>query len=504
MNTVNKNILANYIGKLWSFVSVFIFVRFYIDLLGIESIAIINFYAVILGLLAFADIGLTATLTRELSRNDEIESKSTLLYTFERIYLGLCLVIVVVMLLSSDFIANNFLESKTYSHEIVAYYLRLMSIGVVLQLFSTLYEGGLQGLQKQVLTNKIKIIWSFSRSGLVILPILFFPKLEIFFCWQILCNFLLLYILRKNIYALLPSEKLFFSKQILSTKSKYALSMTGIALISAINIQMDKLVVSRYLSMKEFGYYSIANTISQLPIMIASPVIVAVFPLLSMYVSAHDIDLKIKTFHKYSFLITLLVAPIVFSLWFYTIPIVSLWTGKADIAITVNYIVKMQIISGFFLCMQLTPFYVALAHGYTKINLYTGIVGIIITIPLMIYCIKHYGMLGATIPSVFINGATFFVISMHVIIKKMRNQLTIWLLWDVFLPVIITLFVGLFVEIVFKSIFDKNFFIVKSLIIGVLSSITNILLFNRKFPQNILINFAEILKLLPLSFQKKS
>ena len=75
MNKVTKNIIANYLGKLWGFASIFIFVRFYIDILGVESYAIINFYTVILGLLIFADAGLTATLTRELARDISIQEK---------------------------------------------------------------------------------------------------------------------------------------------------------------------------------------------------------------------------------------------------------------------------------------------------------------------------------------------------------------------------------------------------------------------------------------------
>lgn len=37
-----KNILANYIGKIWGIISVFVFVPFYIKLLGINSNAVIN------------------------------------------------------------------------------------------------------------------------------------------------------------------------------------------------------------------------------------------------------------------------------------------------------------------------------------------------------------------------------------------------------------------------------------------------------------------------------
>ena len=151
MNKVAKNIVANYFGKLWGFISIFIFVRLYIDLLGVESYAIINFYTVILGLLVFADAGLTATLTRELARDINVETKANLVYTFERIYLGICFLLTILTVIFAGYIANNFLKSDIYSIDTVAYFLRLIGIGVALQLFSTLYEGGLNGLQHQVL-----------------------------------------------------------------------------------------------------------------------------------------------------------------------------------------------------------------------------------------------------------------------------------------------------------------------------------------------------------------
>jgi O-antigen/teichoic acid export membrane protein len=42
MNEVIKNIIANYVGKIWGIISVFVFVPFYINILGIESYAVIN------------------------------------------------------------------------------------------------------------------------------------------------------------------------------------------------------------------------------------------------------------------------------------------------------------------------------------------------------------------------------------------------------------------------------------------------------------------------------
>ena len=403
MNRVTKNIIANYMGKLWGFVSIFIFVRFYIDLLGIESYAIINFYAVILGLLVFADGGLTATLTRELARDIPLLEKSNLVYTLERIYVAICIAIIIVILFSADIISHNFLNSKHYPPNEIAYYIRLMGVGVAFQLFSTLYDGGLQGLQYQVLTNKIKITWGIFRSGIVLIPLYFYPRLEIYFWWQIVCNIVLVLVFRSNLYNLLLKDKLFFSTQLLKSNYKYALGMMGIAFISAINIQIDKIVTSKYLSAELFGYYSIASILSQIPIMVVIPIVIAVFPLLSQYVSQNDTEAIIKNFHKYSFTITLVAAPLAFCIAWYSVPLVTLWTGMPKAAQVVDYVVKMLVIGGFFLCLQLTPFYLALANGFTKINLYTAIGGLTVVIPLMIYSIKHYGMLGATFPWVIIN-----------------------------------------------------------------------------------------------------
>lgn len=497
MNKVTKNIIANYLGKLWGFVSIFIFVRFYIEILGIESYAIINFYAVILGLLAFADAGLTATLNRELARDIDDITKSNLVYTFERIYIVICSIIILGVCFFSNNLANNFLKSATYSESQVAYYMCLMGLGVALQLFATLFEGGLLGLQHQVLTNKIRIIWSLFRSGIVLFPLYFFPKLDIFFWWQILCNVFLLYFLRTKLYELLPNNKPLFSNKLLKSIGKYALGMMGIALISGINIQIDKLITSKYLTATLFGHYSIASLLAQLPVMIVTPIIVAIFPLLASSVSQNDHGTVVRNFHKYSFCITALITPITLCIALYSIPLVTLWTGKADLAISIDYVLKILIFGGFFLCLQLTPFYLALANGFTKINLYTGVVGLIVIIPLMIYSISHYGMIGAAIPWVIVNVSGFLVIGLYSVNRFLKNHVSHWLVSDILIPIVITVVIAFIIEVIFINVYGQYIFILKSLFIGLLSITLNLIFQNTKNPDYSVINirsFYELVK----------
>lgn len=493
MNKVTQNIIANYAGKLWGFISIFIFVRFYIDLLGIESYAIINFYTVILGLLAFADAGLTATLTRQLARDIEISEKSNLVYTFERIYVYICLIISVAIFLSSNYIANNFLQSKLYTPEDVSYYLRLIGVGVALQLFSTLYEGGLNGLQHQVLTNKVKIVWSLFRSGVVLIPIYFYPKLDVYFIWQILCNIVLIMFFRNTLKFYLLNKSPSFSLNLLKANGKYALGMMGISFISAINIQIDKLVTSKYLSMEQFGYYSIASTLSQLPTMIVIPVMAAVFPLFSMYVSQNNNQLIENNFHKYSFLITVISAPITLCLFLYSIPVVELWLGKQFIAESINNVLKMLVFGSFFLCLQLTPFYLSLANGYTKINLYTGILGLIVVVPLIIYSVKNYGMIGATIPWVLINICTFLFVGFYIVNRFLSKQKIKWIVWDILIPTLVTVIVGLIIHTILFFLSSKYMFLISSMLIGLISIFLNVLIYNKHNIGNPLIDFSKII-----------
>ena len=65
---MKKNIAANYVGRAWGFISVYLFVPLYLKFLGIEAYGLVGFYSTLLGVLAFADIGSTATFKREIAR----------------------------------------------------------------------------------------------------------------------------------------------------------------------------------------------------------------------------------------------------------------------------------------------------------------------------------------------------------------------------------------------------------------------------------------------------
>ena len=93
-----KNILANYIGRFWGFLSAFLFTPIYIHFLGVEGFSIISFSLVIAGFMSVLDAGLSATLSREFAiKSNSILDKEKTLSTFEWFYFGVSLFIILII-----------------------------------------------------------------------------------------------------------------------------------------------------------------------------------------------------------------------------------------------------------------------------------------------------------------------------------------------------------------------------------------------------------------------
>ena len=85
-NLIIKNTAANMATKIWTIMSMYLFVPVWIHFLGVEGYGVISFYTIMMTLMFFADAGLTATLTREFARGDKDEQyRRDLLKTIEMI-----------------------------------------------------------------------------------------------------------------------------------------------------------------------------------------------------------------------------------------------------------------------------------------------------------------------------------------------------------------------------------------------------------------------------------
>ena len=418
-----KNIFANFIGKFWSILSNFLFVPLYIHYLGFESFSIISFTLVIMGLMTILDGGLTATLSREFARNDNtLIEKIRIFKTTESVYLiivGFCTLFLFVL---SDVIASKWLNLKNFSKDDVSFFIKIISLGIGFQMLFRFYMGGLMGLEKQIKANFFQISWGILRNGLVVFIIMYIPKLEIFFLWQtfstVVFAIILKFVLNKSLtgyylYNLMPKIEIAILKSIW----RFAGGMLLISLVASLNSQMDKLTISKLLSIESLGYYTIAVSLSMGILIIATPISVALLPrFTALYSSGKSIEASML-FGKINIYIVIIVFAIMANMSFFAEKLIWLWTNDNELATQAYIYLPVIAMSYAMLSLAIFPYNIAIANGYTKLNNQLGLISLFVTLPGYWFATKYYGGIGAA--SVYcITQILITLIYIYIINKK--------------------------------------------------------------------------------------
>lgn len=484
---VIKNIIANYLGKIWGFVSVYVFVPIYVNLLGIEAYGIINFYSVFLAVLFIADSGLSATLNREMARNEDSVKIGKILKTIEIFYYFISFFVIIVVFLLSHYISSHWLSSSFYSKEDVELMLRLMGISIAFQLLMNLYCSGLMGREHQVLANNIQIFNSLFRGGVVILLLYQWRDIYAYFYWQIAVNIVFFIYARHKLWCKLGiySSDFKVDKSILYRTLGFTLGMMGMSVISGLNTQLDKLIISNLLDLKTYGEYALASIFGQVCSMVTLPIALSILPKMTRMFEYREGAIS-RTFHTFSYLITFASSTATMVLVLYTESFIFLWTKDMELSSRIADTSRLLLIGGFFLSLQFMPYYTAIANGYTRTNLRLGAFMLCI-IPLLTYWfVNQYGMIGGGVSWVILNVLAFIILGV-VIIKKFLNMqdLKDWFLRDTLIPVLFSgiLFYGFYL---FKpNNYEGYTFIVLSFLFVLLQLIFNSVYFFKFYNHNL-------------------
>lgn len=449
---MKRNVLANLIGKGWNIVSVFIFTPLYIKLLGVESYGLVGFYSTLLVILAFADMGFTATLSREMAKFEvsSFENKNylqNLLRSYEVFYLAISSLIAIIIWITSPLIVHKWLHiSERLNTDQTILSIRLMGIAIALQLPSDLYFGGLMGLQKQLLANSVQIAWGIFRSvGAIALMWFYSPTIIVFAAWQLIANSLYFILIRLSLWKLVKTRyRAFFDINTFKLTWKYSVGMVGLSLISIFLTQSDKLIISRFLPLKLFSYYSIASTVSSVPLLIATPVAMAVFPRMVSLLSMGNIEELKNIYLKFSAIISVLIFSTSAVLLIYIHYFIILWTGSTEISDNVKWVARFLILGQVFQAVTLLPYFLALTHGNVKVNLYVGICSIFLYLPLLVSLVSKYGILGGGISWFIVNLIITPIYMYYLHYKFMSDAFLHWLKFSILTPLTVSSFLGLF------------------------------------------------------------
>ncbi len=436
-----SNVAANYFGKLWSFVSVYAFVPLYIHFLGISAYGLIAFHAVALAILFIADAGLSATFTREAARETDPNKLRTLLTSVERILLCILGVAVLAMFLSAEWILTVWLRpTGALDPKVALQCLQMMPFALAPQVLMSLYFGGLMGLQKQVSANAWTTLSSMARSGLVVLPIAFWPDPRVFFAWQVLVCGMSAWLLRSALLRALRggAGTASFSWSALKDIRAYAAGMLAMSVISGLNTQLDRLVVSKLRPLEEFSYYFLAGTLAQIPYLLTMPIALALLPRLTALKARAEERPLTRLYELNSYGIATLASTAGFALFFFAPEAIDLWLPQRDVPAIIPRVMQLLTIGGILLALQLAPFQLSLANGHNRTNVLLGLVVLLVSAPAQIALTMQHGLLGAALPWLGLNAIAFIYLGVALNRRFYADRLGRWFLLYAAVPVVVS------------------------------------------------------------------
>lgn len=440
-----KNIIANFIGRLWGILSNFLFIPLYIHYLGFESYSIISFTLIIAGLMAVLDAGLSATLSREFARLDNSHNEKIRIFrTLESSYfiiIGFCIILIFFL---SGIIANNWLKLNSFTQNVIAYYLKIISIDIGFQLLLRFYMGGLLGLEKQVKANMYQVGFGVLRNGLVVVAIFFVPTLEVFFAWQAVSTVVFATLLRFSLCKILTGRYFYFQlrieKSVFKDVWRFAGGMLLISLVASLNTQLDKLAISKFLPIESLGYYTLSVSLAMGIIVLVTPISVALLPRFTALYSAGKNDVASILFNKINLLVAILVFSVMANMVFFAKELIWIWTGKMELAEHAYIFLPIIALSFAMLALAMIPYNIAIANGYTKLNNLLGLVSLFLTLPGYWLATGYYGAIGAAYVFCGVQTITTFIY-LYLINKKFLKIKKFYMLYikQMLLPPLISL-----------------------------------------------------------------
>jgi len=445
---LKKNILANLFGNAFSAIVSIVCIPIYVYYLGVEAFGLIGIFASLQVIFSVLDLGLSATLNREFARlsvlEDGVTEQRNLLRTFEYIYFAIAIVIGIVISLSAPLISRHWLSANSISPQTVQFALIQMGILLALRWPTALYAGGLTGLQKQVLYNVINTGGEFIKAiGAIAVLTFVNNSINAFFYWQIIITGVIVIILHIILWKKLPANdaKPFFSKALLLKNRAFAAGMGGTSLVVIILTQTDKVVLSKILDLKTFGYFTLASAIASSLYRVIVPVSQAVYPRLVQLVHSHQKAELIKLFHTACQFIASIVLPFALCMAFFSKEIILLWTHNEVITEAVYPLLRILIIGTACNALVTIPYMLQLAYGWTKLGFYQNLIAIIILIPSIIYFTNLYGAYGAVWCWTALN-ACYVLFSMPVMFRRyLRTEQWKWYWNDIIKPLIYTMLI---------------------------------------------------------------
>lgn len=443
-DTIKKSLAATFSSRILAAGLNIIVVPIYLSLLGRESYGLLGIFASLQVLVSFLDFGLGTTLTREFSRLDRsTESKqimSDLAKASEVVYIAVAGCMTLMFFICVPWIVNHWIQLGELNSSVAEQALLIGAVALAIQWPSNLYYAGLAGLNRQVIIGMLTAANAILRVTSTLMALYFVgASVEVFFSVQVFCSIFQVLLARYLMRRELPrSSKFSLCKNRLVAVRRFAGAMTAISICSILFTQLDKIVLSSTLELKDFGLYSLTNSLAAGLYVAISPVFSVIYPKFSALIGSSEKKDILVFYHKSAQLVSFIVIPVAVIFVFFAQMIMFTWTGDQELSQQARWPLIFLILGNSLNGMMNVSYAVQLAADKPKIALYSNICAILFLIPSIYFLATKYGPSGGAF-AWFILNVLYVFISQYITHRKIFVEgLWKWYASDVGAPVVLS------------------------------------------------------------------
>ncbi len=439
--SLKRNVIANYFGQGWTALMGLAFVPLYIKYLGMEAYGLIGVFAMLQAWLTLLDMGMTPTLNREMARYTagahNAQSIRDLLRSLEVICIAIALLIGITIWFLASWLSTHWLQAEKLPAEKVAEAIAIIGFVVALRFIEGLYRGAILGLQKQVWLSAVGSGLATLRwGGAVCVLIWVAPSIEVFFVWQGLVSLLSIFVFAMAVHQHLPksSQAARFSWERLENIWRFAGGMMVTTLLALLLMQVDKIILSRILSLEMFGYYTLAGTVASVLYQLTAPVTQAYYPRFIEMVTQENPAGLIAIYHQAAQLISTLAIPAALMLVFFGERLLALWTGNEVLAHNAAPIMALLALGTMLNSLMHIPYMLTLAYGWPGFAVRQNAIAVLLLVPAILWAAPRYGAIGAAWIWIILNGG-YVLVGIHFMhVRLLPKEKWRWYGRDVALP----------------------------------------------------------------------
>lgn len=468
----------NFVGKGINSLVNIILTPFLLDNLGLEKYGIIALYLLILSIFLAFEMGLGTSLIKRVSveSNQDISTLKNTIFTYETIYLSLGFISFLVIVLL------NFLNLEVFKS--ISFFEHLIfGLLILTQFLIIVYNSILHGLGQQIYLNKIGIVIGITK-GLLILVVfkLHHATLISYFMILLSMNILSMLLFKKQVendqslkFFRLPK----FDLAIFLSDVKINKGLAMNSLISAFTSQIDKIIITSFIGIKELGLYQIGITLTSFIWTIIQPFNQTIVPYISQRV--HSNLSKQKTLDLTNFLskfTTFIMTPIIAWLIINVDEVLNYWIGNLDTdnSKLINITTIFLIIGSYLNVICTVPGTFLIVNEWMDILKKVNSFQIFFGIPITLLLSYNHGLIGAGLASLINNLIYSMYLVPQVFKRQQIHNYTYWSLQIFIIPSLLLIFFSLILKNLLSNFIISHSFsqwgLIQVLVIVSLYSIT--------------------------------